>query len=47
MKEYQIILDVNDETPESMLNLIVDVINDMVKEKGFEKYISDVYWDEI
>ena len=48
MGEYQIILDCEAEVPESMLNLIVDVIKDeVVKKHGFEKYISDVYWDEV
>jgi len=47
MKEHQIVLNIESETPEKMLDLIVDVIKDTMKEHKFNRYISDVYWDEI
>lgn len=47
MHEAEIILDCELEVPDSILNHIVEDIEKLVKEKGYEKYIANVYWDEV
>jgi hypothetical protein len=46
MNEYEIIMDIKDDTPETTLDNIVDDINDQIKNK-YEEYIGKVYWYKI
>ena len=47
VEERQIIIDVEIDTPYSILNFLVEFIKTKLDEGGHSDWITDVYWDEI
>jgi len=47
MKEYQIILDIEPDTNEKSLDLLVGMLKDYVENSKCSGFVSDIYWDEV
>ena len=47
MKEYQIILDIEPDTNEKALDIMVDILKQEVKKHKLSGFVLDVYWDEV